>query len=112
MKRTLGLLDANQGNRHAVAGLVQRQKHTERANRAVGHVLWVEPPWVLGTVDMLPELDRLGRTERLLLDVDDTRRHLAEILDEPSLQVRKRTQPRQHARDVGAIALQQMPGIG
>ena len=95
----------------AVPGaLEQCHEHTERPERAVGHVVGEESPGVLRAPNLLPELEGLARAYRPPPNAGDAGHDLSQVcldsLDELGWEIG------QYARHVASITLEEVTGIG
>ena len=113
MKRDLGFFDAHESSlRCAVPGdLEERQEHAERPQSPIRHVAREEPPGMLRTPNLLPELERLSRSDGSSVHSRDSRNDLPEVRLDPLLEIgRSNREVGQHAGGVAAVPLQQLAG--
>ena len=112
VKRDFGLFYADESAiGSSVPGtLEQGHEHTERTQRAVGHVVGEESPGVLCAPNLLPEFEGLSRAYQPSPDAGDARHDLSQVcldsLDELGREIG------QDARHVASITLQEVTRIG
>ena len=91
VQRDLGLLDtdASPNRFRTIESLKQRDEYAERAQGSIRHVAREELPRVAGSANLLPELDGLLGTDRPCVDARDSGNHLAEVLLDSLLDLRR-----------------------
>ena len=90
--------------------LEQGYEHTERPQRAVGHVVGEESPGVLRAPNLLPEFEGLSRADQPSPDAGDARHDLSQVCLDPLDKLGREIG--QDACHVASITLQEVTGIG